>query len=350
MKRGQGRPVQRNQQQNMQRSQQRTSPQRQNPQPRRSKPRRKRQRYTLHYLILFLVCIALGTVLCTNVLFKVNSIQVKNCTYYGSEELISRSGIRKGDKLFGINTGDTEAMLEDRFPYLKNVKIKRRLPSTVVIEVVEETPMGAAYTDEGFVILSSSGKVLKTKVKQAPQEIPVLLGLEEERYSIGSYLYEHSTKGSQREINEKVQLIQRFLEEADAQDLEELTYIEITDLDEIKVLYDGRILIDFGSELDLTKKITFVQRVLDEGIADKHPLSGYTNENFEGTIDITDRKQLHTRAIAVSTIADERAFTVFEDDEAFFAEDDETSVEDSDFSGEKSEDVDEQSSAPKNDG
>ncbi|MBQ8599060.1 MAG: FtsQ-type POTRA domain-containing protein [Oscillospiraceae bacterium] len=332
---GQGRPVQRNRQQNPQRSQQRTSPQRQNPQPRRSRPRRKRQRYTLHYLILFLFCIALGAVLCTNVLFKVSSIQVKNCTYYGSEELISRSGIQKGDKLFSINTGDTEAMLEDRFPYLKNVEIKRRLPSTVVIEVVEETPMGAAYTDEGFAILSSTGKVLKNKVSKAPGDIPVLLGLEEERYTVGSYLYEQNTQGGQRVINEKLQLVQRFLDEADAQALEPLTYIQITDLDEIKVLYDERILMDFGSELDLAKKITFVQKVLDEGIAENHPLSGYTNENFEGTIDITDRKQLRTRAIAISTIVDERAFVVFEEDSAFFAEDDEASAEDSTFIGEE---------------
>ena len=43
-------------------------------------------------------------------------------------------------------------------------------------------------------------------------------------------------------------------------------------------------------------------------------MSGYTNETFEGTIDITDRKQLRTRAMAVETVADLRAFTVFEEE------------------------------------
>ena len=322
MERGRSRQASRTQQR------QRSQPARQVSQQRRS-PRRRKKKYTLHYLFLFLFCIAVGITICTNVLFKVSTIQVKNSSYYSSEELIARSGIDKGDKLFGINAADIEKMLEDRFPYLQSVNIKRRLPATIVIDVVEEIPMGAAYTEEGYVILSKTGKTLENKVNEAPTDIPVLLGLEEEKFSVGSYLYAKSSDG-ERQLNEKLQMIQRFIEAAEAQFLEPLTYIHITDIDEIKVLYEGRILIDFGSELDLDKKITFVQKVLTDGIANNHPLSGYTNDNFEGTIDITDRKQLHTRAIAVDSIADARAFTVFEDDEAFFAEDGEPAEETTD--------------------
>lgn len=309
------------------RRQQRQRPQqtRQSAQPRRN-PRRRKQKYTLHYLFLFLFCIAVGITICTNVLFKVSTIQVKNNTYYSSEELISRSGIEKGDKLFGINASDTEKMLEDRFPYLQSVNIKRRLPATVVIDVVEESPMGAAYTEEGYAVVSRTGKVLENKMIEAADNIPVLLGLEEEKFTVGSYLYAKSSDGG-RQLNEKLQMIQRFIEAAEAQLLEPLTYVQITDINEIKVLYDERILIDFGGEIDLDKKITFVQKVLTDGIANNHPLSGYTNENFEGTIDITNRKQLHTRAIAVDSVADPRAFTVFEDEEAFFAEDEELPTE-----------------------
>lgn len=282
--------------------------------------RRRRNRYTIHYMLLFVFCMALGAILCTNVLFKVSSIQVKNNSYYSSEELISRSKIQKGDKLFSINIKDTEAMLQDRFSYLQSVNIKRRLPSTIVIEVTEESPIGAAYTEEGFALLSDSGKVLETKLERAAEDLPVFLGMEEERFSAGSYLYAQ-TSSKERVLNEKFRLIQRFLQAAEAQGLEPLTYVSISDLEEIEALYDGRILIDFGGELDLDKKITFVQTVLEQGIANNHPLSGYSNDNFQGSIDITDRKQLRTRAIAVDSIADPRAFAVFEEEDAFFAAD-----------------------------
>ena len=296
------------------------------PTPRRRQPRRRKKKYTLHYLLLFLFCLGLGITLCMTVLFKVNSIKVENAYYYSSEELISRSGIAKGDNLFRINVSDIEAMLEDKFPYIQSVNIKRRLPATVVLDVTEETEMGSAYTEEGFAIVSDTGKVLKSQLHQAESGIPVLLGLEDENFSVGSYLYEMS-EDKTRVLTEKVQLIQRFLQEAETQGLSDLTYIDINDSMEIKVLYDERILIDFGGEIDLAKKIGFVLRVLDEGIAENHPLSGYTNENFEGTIDITNRKQLRTRALAVSTLADQRAFTVFEEEDAFFAEDEEAVTE-----------------------
>lgn len=294
---------------------------------RRPQQRRRKKKYTLHYLLLFLFCIGLGITLCMTVLFKVNSIKVEHNSYYSDEELITRSGIAKGDNLFRIGATDIEAMLEDRFPYIRSVNIKRRLPATIIIDVKEEVPMGSAYTDEGYAIVSDTGKVLENKVYEAQSDIPVLLGLEEQTYTVGSYLYERSEDRS-RVLAEKVQLIQRFMEKANEQGLDDLTYIEITDSSEIKVLYDERILIDFGGEIDLEKKITFVLRVLADGIAENHPLSGYTNENFEGTIDITDRKQLRTRALAIDTVADSRAFTVFEDEDAFFAEGEELPADD----------------------
>lgn len=325
-----GQASRRNQQsQRAQRSQQTQrgqNPPRQQQSRGRPPQRRRRKKYTLHYFILFLFCLGVGLALCFTVLFKVNSIKVEGNSYYSSEELISRSGIQKEQGLFDFSASDIEKMLEDRFPYIQDVQIKRRLPTTVVIKVKEEEPVGAAYTEDGYVVISRTGKVLKTKVNAPPGDVPVILGMEDEVFTVGSYLDEVQTVNGQktRVLIEKMQKLQNFLDVTESMAFGDLTYISISDNGEIEVLYDGRILIDFGGEIDLSKKIAFVQKVLADGIAENHPLSGYTNDNFEGTIDITDRKQLRTRAIAVNSIRDERAFTVFEDDEAFFAEDEET--------------------------
>ncbi len=298
-----------------QRPQQHQSRPAQRPQQRRKPARRRKRSKTLYYLILFLFCLGLGITLCMTVLFKVEKIVVENNTFYSDQELISRSGIIQGDNLFRINDGDTEKMLEDRFPYIQSVEVKRRLPATILLDITEEVPTVAAYSSEGYVILSATGKVLKTKVDAPPGDIPVLLGLEEQTFTVGSYVYQ-LTAERERVLDDKLVLLQKFLNHCEAQALEPLTYVDINDSGELKALYDERILIDFGGEIDLEKKINFVQKVLADGIANNHPLSGYTNDNFEGTIDITDRKQLHTRALAVSTIADARAFTIFSEEEA----------------------------------
>lgn len=288
--------------------------------------RRRARRYTIHYLMLFLFCLGLGLTLCFTVFFKVRTIKVKNCTFYSEEEVITRSEIRKGDNLFQINIGDTQRMLMDRFPYFERVKVKRFLPTTVIIDVVEEEPMVAAYTDEGYAVVSYTGKVLKTKIKSPPENICIALGLEHQRFTAGSYLYsqeENKRKKKEKVLDERVQMLQRFYDMAKANDFTNLTYVDVSNMGEIKALYDKRILIDFGGEIDLEKKIHFVQNVLERGIAENHPLSGYNNDNFQGTIDITNRKQLRTRALAVNTVWDERAFTVFEEDAHFFPDEDE---------------------------
>lgn len=290
--------------------------------------RKKRKKYVLHYLLLFAFCIGLGLTVCFTLLFKVGSIQVKNNSYshYSDEEIISRSGIVKEESLLQISAGDTEKMLLDRFPYLESVKVKRRLPSTVIIDIKEETEIAAAYTDEGYSVISATGKVLSTKLGKAPDDIPVLFGIEDETFRIGDYLYKlQKDDGGKKSkvIIEKVQKLQDFLKIAESLNFGNLTYIDISDNGEIKALYDKRILINFGGEIDLDKKIMFVQKVLQDGIAENHKNSGYTNENFEGTIDITNRKQLRTRAVAIKSIQDERAYAVFEDEEIYFEAEDE---------------------------
>lgn len=277
--------------------------------------KRRSKKYAIHYFLLFVFCIGLGLTLCFTVLFKVDSIKIKNNTFYSNEEVIARSKIQKGDNLFQINIKDTERMLQDRFSYFASVRVKRSLPTTVIIEVQEEEPIAAAYTEQGYAVLGYSGKVLETRVKEPPANLMVVLGLEENNFSAGSYLYEKETSKKKNKtpvLSERMEMLQQFYTVTKEKNLGPITYVDLTNASRIKALYDKRILIDFGSELDLEKKVDFINVVLERGIAQEHKLSGYTDENFEGTIDITNSKQLRTRAVAISTIWDERAFEVFD--------------------------------------
>ncbi len=276
----------------------------------RPKKRRRKKNSTFQYMLLFVFCMALGITICMSLLFKVEKIAVENNTYYSDQELVSRSGIVVGDSLFRINDGDTEKMLEDRFPYIQSIEVKRRLPSTIVLDIVEETPAAAIYAGDQYVIVSMTGKILKNNVLTPPGDVPVLLGMDEQRYTVNSYVYK-LTEERERVLEDKIVIMQKFLSKCEAQNLGPFTYIDIADSGEIKALYDGRILISFGGEIDLDKKISFIMKVLDQGLAQNHPNSGYTDANFQGTIDITNRKQLHTRPVVISTIVDKRAFTDF---------------------------------------
>lgn len=62
-----------------------------------------------------------------------------------------------------------------RMPYLETVRIKRKIPSTVNIEVTEAQAAGCIAYQNQYVIISGSGKVLE--LAQAPLEgVPVIKG------------------------------------------------------------------------------------------------------------------------------------------------------------------------------
>ena len=75
-------------------------------------------------------------------LFKIDTIQVVGESRYDPQEIISLSGVEKGENLITIDTAEGEAAIMSRMPYLETVRIKRKIPSTVNIEVTEAQAAG----------------------------------------------------------------------------------------------------------------------------------------------------------------------------------------------------------------
>ncbi|MEE1393326.1 MAG: FtsQ-type POTRA domain-containing protein, partial [Negativibacillus sp.] len=128
--------------------------------PKKRKLRRVR-RYLLHYLLLGVFCLAIAFVMCYTVFFKLEKIKISGCTVYGETQIVDEIGAKKGDSLFRINISNAEKKLAGKLPYIRSVKIRRQFPTTLRVEIQEEEVLGAIYTEEGFAIISTTGKVLE---------------------------------------------------------------------------------------------------------------------------------------------------------------------------------------------
>ena len=92
------------------------------------------------------------------------SIEVEGNHYYKDNEVINLAGARTGVNLFwGISTGDLKDSLS-KDPYFAEVKVKRELPSTLVIEVVERQQIAAIDSDLTLLLppLEMLGDLTKT--------------------------------------------------------------------------------------------------------------------------------------------------------------------------------------------
>ena len=253
-------------------------------------PRKKRGRakkYTIYFVLLALICITTGCVLSLTVFFQIETITVVGNDRYVNEEVAQVSGIRLGDNLFRFDSGEAKRQLEAAYPYFDEIYIHRRLPSTVAIEVTMEEPAVALETEEGFTLLSGEGKVLENGVSTLPEGLLRVRGLEEYQYAPGSFL------GEEEGQEENYQMLQSFRAAMEATGLGNIGYLDLSDRFNITALYDGRILIYFGSEAKLEYKMNFILQMLEENI----------EPGFEGLIDVSIDKQLRTRPMDIEELA-----------------------------------------------
>ncbi|MCL1982705.1 MAG: FtsQ-type POTRA domain-containing protein [Clostridiales bacterium] len=139
--------------------------------------KRKRKRRKKHYLLRLIAIIAAGVglyCLLSSSIFDVQGITVESNSYYTKEQIISKADAKAGDNIFGVKTKKIkEALLKD--PYIKNARVKRTLPGTVVIIVEERSESAAVPFAGAFIILDGDGLVLrKTDVEP---KLPLITGM-----------------------------------------------------------------------------------------------------------------------------------------------------------------------------
>lgn len=150
----------------------------------RKKKKRKKKRYLLKFFLL-VAFVAGMYFFFTSSLFDIQKITVENNNYYTAEQVISLAGAKTGENLFEASLSQMkEKLLAD--PYIKNVKLKRKLPAEVVIAVEERKEDVAVPYGGRYVIVDKEGMVLRTT--DSEPALTLLLGLTIENMEPGTPL------------------------------------------------------------------------------------------------------------------------------------------------------------------
>ncbi|MBQ9272127.1 MAG: FtsQ-type POTRA domain-containing protein [Mogibacterium sp.] len=100
--------------------------------------------------------------------FTVDSIEVRGNSHYTAEEIINMSHAMPGRNIiYDANKQETIEYLEQN-PYIKSASVSRKLPSTLVIKVVERTEKMAFMYDDDYLVMDDEGILLK-KTRNAPK-------------------------------------------------------------------------------------------------------------------------------------------------------------------------------------
>lgn len=220
----------------------------------RVRQKKRKRKLRIFYVLLFLIVLGAAVTLSLTVLFQIHSIQVTGTSRYSQEQIISACGIQTGENLFLAKTKKAEAAIEQKLPYIGNVKVSRKLPAEISIQVESAPVAGAVETNGSYILLTASGKVLE-QTKSPPEKCTMIVGL-----ALSS-----ATPGKQavyKEASSKA-LYEQLAAAIKNNSLASVTKIDISDPYRILMVYDGRITMNLGSSADLDYKIRFGKTILD---------------------------------------------------------------------------------------
>ena len=219
----------------------------------RVRHKKRKRRLRIFYVLLFLVVLGAAVTLSLTVLFQIHSIQVTGTSRYSQEQIISACGIQKGENLFLAKTKQAEASIGQKLPYIGSVKVSRRLPAEISIQVETAQVAGAVETNGSYVLLNASGKVLE-QTKQPPENTTMIVGLALSSAAPGKQaVYKDA---SSRALYEQLASLIK------THSLASITKIDISDPYRILMVYDGRVTMNLGSSADLDYKIRFGKEIL----------------------------------------------------------------------------------------
>lgn len=232
--------------------------------------RRRRRRRTVITAVILLAFIVTGFALSVTVLFKIDSYKVEGDSIYTQEQLIDAFGHPVGENIFHFRMADAEQQMGQKLPYLETIKVRRRLPGTVVFLVTPATEAYYIDTEGGALLLSSGLKVLNT-AGQAADGLCKLVGITAAAPAAGAQF----TTGTP----ETDSTVQTVLNAIAASGLTGVVSVDFTDPYELSLVYAGRITVKLGAATQLDYKLEIVKKSLEDA---------YFTDTTTGTLDASD--------------------------------------------------------------
>ncbi len=184
------------------------------------------------------VLLVIGIFLAILLFFNINKISVTGDTMYSAEEIITASEVENGDNLVFLSNKKLNELITKKLPYVGEVKIRRRLPAHLEIQIIKTEACFAVSQDEKYTILNSSGKVLELNREEIDKNLILLNAGKITTANLGEIA-----------VFENENLFVRAQEVYDTcqkVELTDITAMDVTDLHNIKMEYQGRIAIVMG--------------------------------------------------------------------------------------------------------
>lgn len=219
----------------------------------------RRQKKQLAMLMMIIIAAGIAAILLMTPIFNVRDISVKGNSVLKTNEIIKSSGIVKNVNIFSVSLGNAKQNVE-RMGYVEEAKLRRRLPGTIEISVVEAVGVAYLPINGEYVIISADGRGIERaenipirevsivqsedsdsdeentakskKIKVFSADLPVIKGLENVKCKIGK-VFSTENKDKDKKL---LELLKTFSKKGYIFDIDE---IDISSTEKIHFRYNN---------------------------------------------------------------------------------------------------------------
>lgn len=228
------------------------------PQETKDKPKSKSKVVKLIKWVVLLVTFCIASILfLLSPVFNITKIEVENNSKIAQETYISLSQIQVGENTFKISKKKVARNIKQN-PYVENVKIVRKLPDIIQIQVKERTARFAIEYANSYWYINSQGYLLEL-AEQNPN-LPILRSTKtpEEQLQVGERLIEEDL--------ESLGSVLKIIEAANGVGLTQyITYIDIANKHNYMLrLEEKKKSIYLGDDSNLSNKMLYAKAIIEK--------------------------------------------------------------------------------------
>ena len=200
-------------------------------------------------------------------------------SYYTAQEIIDASGINVDDNLLSLSKAAVASRIHAALPYINEIQIKKKLPSTVIITVSEFTVTYSIQDLAGqWWLISREGRVLEPADAQIAKNHMVVTGMPIQVPNPGDYIKPVATDGADlSEIAAKRTATLTALPLLERSSFaKQIVSMDVSTSYDIILWYGTQYEIKLGNTENLEYKLQYLQAVLEE-----------LGKEKSGTIDLT---------------------------------------------------------------
>ncbi|MDD4503677.1 MAG: FtsQ-type POTRA domain-containing protein [Clostridiaceae bacterium] len=221
-----------------------------------------------YVVLLFIICIFMAFFLSSS-FFQIKFIAVNGNNNVTREEIIKLSSIYYGENIFRINKRNSMKSIFQN-PYVKMIKIKRVLPSRVIIEIIEREIMAYVPYVGSYLNIDEEGMILEINPAIKHLDLPMVKGLKFETFKVGELL----NIENEEQFSTTIMLIKEI---KNAGMLELVSEIDISDLSNIRLKIKEGIKANLGGADNMDYKISFARSIIED----------VRKKNLKGTIEMS---------------------------------------------------------------